>query len=229
MFCADSGCHSLVGLKIVYVQEDTLLLQLCSCVPHWLRPLHPSGFSFSIKFNWSPRYFWQHKNRPSGMKVANSDVPGSTAARELTPVHPWPPGIEPGQLYIMWSSVTAIPAQWNLLLNWLRESYFQCDSGSNYRRICFVTLHSAVSGVLDHTAPLSHFASSWGTCREMNCVHTPKGRGSLKVFSLTNLVYLTNTRWPSFFQVLSKYCLTFTELTFPLCSKIHSPVHKYSI
>ena len=104
VFCADSGCHSLVGLKIVYVQEDTLLLKLCSCVPHWLRPLHPSGFSFSIKFNWSPSISGNIRTDHLAWRWQTQMFLAAQRPGELTPVHPWPPGIEPGQLYIMWSS-----------------------------------------------------------------------------------------------------------------------------
>lgn len=176
VFCADSGCHSLVGLKIVYVQEDTLLLKLCSCVPHWLRPLHPSGFSFSIKFNWSPSISGNIRADHLAWRWQTQMFLAAQRPGEHTPIHPWPPGIEPGQLYIMWSSVTTIPAQWNLLLNWLRESYFQCDSSSNYRRICFVTLAlCCLRGIGPHGSIESLCKQL--RCREMNCVHTPKGRG----------------------------------------------------
>ena len=165
VFCADSGRHSLVCLKIVYVQEDTLLLQLCSCVPHWLRPLHPSGFSFSIKFNWSPSISGNIRTDHLPWRWQTQMFLAVQRPGEHTPVHPWPPGMEPGQLYIVWSSVTTILAQWNLLLNWLRESCFQCDSSMNYRRICFITLALCCLSRWDHTAPLSHFASSWGAVK----------------------------------------------------------------
>lgn len=102
VFCADSGCHSLVGLKIVYVQEDTLLLQLCSCVPHWLRPLHPSGFSFSIKFNWSPSISGNIRTDHLAWRWQTQMFLAAQRPVEHTPVHPWPPGMEPGQFYIVW-------------------------------------------------------------------------------------------------------------------------------
>lgn len=72
---------------------------------------------------------------------ANSDVPGSTVARRA---HPRPPLASRygtwATLYYVIVSDNPIPAQWNLLLNWIRESYFQCDSSLNYRWICFITL-----------------------------------------------------------------------------------------
>ena len=140
VFRVDSGYHSLVCLQIIYVQEDTLLLQLCSRVPHRLRPLHPSGFSFSIKFNWSPSISGNIRRNHLPWRWQTQMFLAAQRPGEHAQVYPWPPGVEPGQLHTVWPSVTTIPARWNLLLNWLRKSCFQCDSSLNYRRTCFVTL-----------------------------------------------------------------------------------------
>lgn len=55
VLCADPGPHSLVCLQVVYAQQHALLVQLGSCVLHWLCSLRPLQFSFSVHFNWPPR------------------------------------------------------------------------------------------------------------------------------------------------------------------------------
>lgn len=82
MFSVDSPLYSLVGLKVVYAQQDTFVMELSCCVPHWLHPLRPLGFGFAIQFNRSPRISEQMRTTTCGQAG-----PGRAAAtlRDPTP------------------------------------------------------------------------------------------------------------------------------------------------
>lgn len=177
VLCADFWCHSLVYLKIVYAQEDTLLMQLCCGVPHRLRSLCPFGFSFSIKFNWSPsisdkirtdRPLWRWQTQ----KFLTAQYP---AQRAHHCPHLAPTIWNLGNFVLCDSRWQPSRCSAISLLNSLRKSYFRCDSSLNYRLICFIKL---VLCCLRHTEPcgsIKYFHKQL-RCHNINCVHTLKER-----------------------------------------------------